>query len=70
VPPVQNNNNMKKCLQEVPGVTGAVFEFYCDTNERLRKKKQRRQRLSQCVPRYGGSGRYRMGQKEKRMPTV
>jgi hypothetical protein len=29
----------EKCLREVPGVTGAVFEFYCDTNERIRKKK-------------------------------
>jgi 2-polyprenyl-6-methoxyphenol hydroxylase-like FAD-dependent oxidoreductase len=39
VPPIHNSNNVKKCLREVPGVTGAVFEFYCDTNERIRKKK-------------------------------
>ncbi len=27
MPPVHNNNNVKKCLLEVPGVTGAFFEF-------------------------------------------
>jgi hypothetical protein len=70
VPPIHNSNNVKKCLREVPGVTGAVFEFYCDTSGRIREKKQRRRRLSQCGPRYGGCGRYRMGQKEKGMPTV
>ncbi len=37
MPPVHNNNNVK--TMPAGGVTGAVFEFYCDTNERIQKKK-------------------------------
>ncbi len=28
MPPIHNSNNVKKCLREVPGGAGAVFEFF------------------------------------------
>ncbi len=39
LPPIHNSNNVKKCLREVPGVTGADFEFFMrHQRTELRKK--------------------------------
>jgi len=40
VPPIHNSNNVKKCLREVPGVTGAVSEFFYATPADGSEKKQ------------------------------